>query len=88
MIQLSSLIPNADNPRTIKDVKFAQLVENLRKYPKFLEKRPIIIKSLKDKTIKSKRGKYRLFIINEADSVPNSLFNSIQNLAKISEMNI
>lgn len=51
MIKLSTLIPNAENPRTIKDVKFAQLVENIRKYPKFLEKRPIVIESLSNPVI-------------------------------------
>lgn len=45
MIKLSKIKKNPDNPRVIKDDRFALLVENLRKYPKFLEKRPIVIKS-------------------------------------------
>ena len=50
-MKLSTLIPNADNPRTIKDTKFKELVENLRKFPKFLTLRPIVVKSREDKTI-------------------------------------
>lgn len=33
------------NPRFIKDEKFKKLCENIRKYPKFLEIRPIVVKS-------------------------------------------
>ena len=33
------------NPRFIKDARFNKLCENLKKYPKFLEQRPIVIKS-------------------------------------------
>jgi hypothetical protein len=36
------------NPRIIKDDKFERLCENIKKYPKFLEKRPIIIKSWRE----------------------------------------
>lgn len=43
-IKLSKLKPNPDNPRTIKKERFQKLVENLIKYPKFLEKRPIVHK--------------------------------------------
>ncbi len=51
MIKISALIRNTENPRIIKDENFKTLCENLRTYPKFLEKRPIIIKSFADPVI-------------------------------------
>lgn len=51
-IKLSALQPNTGqvdglptNPRLIKGDKFKKLCDNIRKYPKFLEIRPIVIKS-------------------------------------------
>lgn len=41
-IKLSSIKPNPDNPRVIKDEQFQKLVENIKKYPHFLEKRGIV----------------------------------------------
>lgn len=43
-IKLSKLKPNPDNPRTIRDKRFELMVENLIRYPKFLEQRPIVHK--------------------------------------------
>ncbi len=51
MIKLSTLKRDKKNPRIIKDGNFEMLCENLKKYPKFLEKRPIVIKSFEDATI-------------------------------------
>ena len=45
MIKLSNIKPNPDNPRLIKDHRFDKLCENIKKYPKFLEKRPMVIDS-------------------------------------------
>ncbi len=41
-IKLSSIKPNPDNPRVMKDDQFRKLVENIKKYPHFLEKRGIV----------------------------------------------
>lgn len=41
-IKLSSIKPNPDNPRIIKDSQFKKLVENIKRYPHFLEKRGIV----------------------------------------------
>jgi len=58
-VKLSIIKPNPDNPRVIKDVKFAALVENVKKYPKFLEKRPLVIKSWADPTILGGNMRYQ-----------------------------
>lgn len=44
-IPLSSLKPNKDNPRIIKDEKFEKLVKSLQDFPQMMEKRPITIDS-------------------------------------------
>lgn len=44
-VKLSKLKSNKQNPRIIRDAAFLKLVDNLTKYPKFLEKRPIVIQS-------------------------------------------
>jgi hypothetical protein len=42
-IKVSSLKPNPNNPRLIKDVKFHKLVESIRNFPEMLEARPIVV---------------------------------------------
>lgn len=41
-VKLSTIRPNPDNPRFIRDERFERLKANIEKYPKFLEKRPIV----------------------------------------------
>jgi len=41
-VKLSSIKPNPDNPRVMKDDQFQKLVENINRYPHFLEKRGIV----------------------------------------------
>jgi len=37
------LVLNKNNPRFIKDDKFAQLVKSIKDFPEMLEKRPIVV---------------------------------------------
>lgn len=41
-VKLSTIKPNPDNPRVIRDEQFKKLVENIKRYPHFLEKRGIV----------------------------------------------
>ena len=41
-IKLSTIKPNPDNPRVMRDDQFYKLVANIKKYPHFLEKRGIV----------------------------------------------
>ena len=41
-VKLSSIKPNPDNPRVMKDDQFWKLVDNIKRYPHFLEKRGIV----------------------------------------------
>jgi hypothetical protein len=41
-VKLSSIKPNPDNPRVIRDDQFRKLVANIKRYPHFLEKRGIV----------------------------------------------
>lgn len=41
-IKLSSIKPNPDNPRVIRDEQFHKLVDNIKRYPHFLDKRGIV----------------------------------------------
>lgn len=42
-VALKDLLLNEDNPRIIKDKKFEKLVASLKKFPKMLKYRPIIV---------------------------------------------
>lgn len=42
LISLGKIIPNPDNPRTLKDERFNKLVQSLTDFPEMLEKRPLI----------------------------------------------
>ena len=43
MIKLSTLKKNEENPRVIKDHKFDKLCDNIKRLPKMLSLRPIIV---------------------------------------------
>src|SRR5690554_4266996 len=43
MIKLSSIKANPNNPRVIKDEKFAKLVKSLKEFPKMMELRPMVV---------------------------------------------
>lgn len=42
-IDINQLKSNPDNPRTIKDHKFKQLVKSIREFPEMLELRPLVV---------------------------------------------
>lgn len=42
-VPIGQVTPNPDNPRTIKDAKFKQLVQSIRDLPQMLELRPIVV---------------------------------------------
>lgn len=42
-VKISEVKPNPNNPRLIKDDKFAKLVESLRNFPEMAEVRPIVV---------------------------------------------
>lgn len=43
MIKLSTIKPNPNNPRVIKDDKFHKLVNSIKEFPKMLELRPMVV---------------------------------------------
>ena len=45
LIDINLLKENPDNPRTISDAKFAQLIESVKNFPQMLEVRPIAFKT-------------------------------------------
>lgn len=57
---ISEIKPNPNNPRIIKDDKFAKLVESLRSFPEMLEKRPLVCVTDKDGLIFPLGGNMRL----------------------------
>jgi len=42
-MKLSSLKPNPNNPRLIKDERFVKLVQSIKDFPKMMELRPMVI---------------------------------------------
>jgi len=43
LVDIKLVIPNPNNPRTIKDDNFKKLVNSVISFPKMLEKRPIVV---------------------------------------------
>jgi len=43
MIAIDRIKPNPDNPRTITDAKFKQLVQSIKDFPEMLKLRPIVV---------------------------------------------
>ena len=43
VVKISDVKPNPNNPRTIKDDKFKQLVKSIKDFPEMLELRPIVV---------------------------------------------
>ena len=44
-VKTKDIIPNAENPRIIKDDKFKKLVQSIKDFPEMLELRPIVVNS-------------------------------------------
>lgn len=42
-MKLSEIKPNPNNPRLIKDDKFAKLVKSIKEFPKMMDLRPIVV---------------------------------------------
>jgi len=42
-VKTKDIIPNAENPRIIKDDKFKKLVQSIKDFPEMLEIRPIVV---------------------------------------------
>jgi hypothetical protein len=58
-IPIGQLIPNPNNPRVIRDVKFEELCNNISRYPKLLYVRPIVVESQKNPVIIGGNMRYR-----------------------------
>ena len=43
MIKITEIKTNPNNPRLIKDEKFAKLVKSINEFPKMMELRPLVI---------------------------------------------
>jgi hypothetical protein len=50
-IRITKILPNPNNPRIILGHKFQKLCDNIRRYPKLLELRPIVLESRKNPMI-------------------------------------
>lgn len=78
MIKLSSIKSNPNNPRVIKDDKFAKLVNSIKEFPKMMELRPMVINS--DNIVLG--GNMRLKALKEAGytEVPEAWVKSAESL--------
>jgi len=78
MIKLSSIKSNPNNPRVIKDDKFAKLVNSIKEFPKMMELRPMVINS--DNIVLG--GNMRLKALKEAGytEVPEAWLKSAESL--------
>ena len=61
-VSVDSIVPNNDNPRLIKEIKFKKLVQSIKDFPEMLELRPIVV----DEAMMVLGGNMRLRAIIEA----------------------
>jgi len=61
-VPVDSIVPNNDNPRLIKEIKFKKLVQSIKDFPEMLELRPIVV----DEAMMVLGGNMRLRAIIEA----------------------
>ena len=80
MIKLSTIKSNPNNPRVIKDEKFAKLVNSIKEFPKMMELRPMVVNS--DMIVLG--GNMRLKALKEAGytEVPNEWVKSAEALTE------
>jgi ParB-like chromosome segregation protein Spo0J len=78
MIKLSTIKSNPNNPRVIKDDKFAKLVNSIKEFPKMMELRPMVVNS--DMVVLG--GNMRLKALKEAGykEVPDEWVKSAESL--------
>ena len=69
MIKLSDIKLNKENPRDIEQEKFDKLCESIKRDPKFMELRPIIIDN--NNTVIAGNMRLRALRALEFQSVPN-----------------
>jgi len=65
MVKLSTIKPNPNNPRLIKDDRFKKLVQSISDFPEMMEKRPIVCVTDSDGKIYPLGGNMRLKAIKE-----------------------
>lgn len=80
MIKLSSIKSNPNNPRVIKDDKFAKLVNSIKEFPKMMELRPMVVNA--DNIVLG--GNMRLKALKEAGytEVPDAWVKSAESLTE------
>jgi DNA modification methylase len=80
MIKLSTIKSNPNNPRVIKDDKFAKLVNSIKEFPKMMELRPMVVNF--DMVVLG--GNMRLKALKEAGykEVPNEWVKSAESLTE------
>jgi DNA modification methylase len=80
MIKLSTIKSNLNNPRVIKDDKFAKLVNSIKEFPKMMELRPMVVNS--DMVVLG--GNMRLKALKEAGykEVPDEWVKSAESLTE------
>lgn len=64
-MKLSNIKPNPNNPRLIKDDKFAKMVKSLQEFPEMMEKRPMVCVTDADGKIYPLGGNMRLRALQE-----------------------
>jgi hypothetical protein len=80
VIKLSKIKSNPNNPRVIKDDKFAKLVNSIKEFPKMMELRPMVVNS--DMVVLG--GNMRLKALKEAGykEVPDEWVKSAESLTE------
>ena len=73
-MKLSSIKPNINNPRVIKDDRFLQLVDSIEKFPEMLEKRPLVCVTDTDGRLYPLAGnmRYRAFQHLGMEEIPDA----------------
>jgi hypothetical protein len=71
-IRLDKITPNPNNPRIINDHRLDKLCDNIRKYPKLLEVRPIVVESRRNPVILGGNMRHRALLEIGYTTIPES----------------
>lgn len=80
-IKVSAIRPNNRNPRFISDSSFSTLCKLIEKYPKFLEKRPIVIESWENPVILAGNMRFRALKKLKHKKIPSAWVTTAETLS-------
>lgn len=80
MIKITSIKPNPDNPRFIRDDKFEKLVQSIKEFPKMMALRPMVINE--DKILLGGNMRYKALLELGYEEIPKAWIKEAKDLTE------